>query len=101
MSLKAEKAAVMTLFLSVTLDRGMLGKLTVLTCRGATVRLGRLRLRRASRIIEVAVLVIPVLVVEVIGPACAPGLVLVVRLGGIVVTGHISILSYRATITDE
>lgn len=77
----------------------MLGKLTVLTCRGATVRLGRLRLRRASWII--AVLVIPVLVVEVIGPACAPGLVLVVRLGGIVVTGHISVLSYRATITDE
>lgn len=65
------------------------------------MRLGCLRLRRTSWIIEFAVLVISVVVMEVIGSACAPGLVIVVRLRGIIVTGHISVLSNRSTIADE
>lgn len=79
----------------------MLGKLAVFTCRGTAVRLGRLRLRRSSLIIQFAVLVISVVVVKVIGSARASGLVIVVRLGRIVETGNVSVLNYRPTITDE
>lgn len=92
--------AVVTLVVSVALERGMLGKFTVLTCRGATVRLRRLGLGR-TLIIEFIVLIIPVVIMKLIGSACAPGPVIVVRLGRIVVTGHVSVLSYRPSITDK